>query len=154
MGVRLYDPSIGRFLSVDPVPGGNANAYDYVNGDPLNRYDLDGRWGWRKWARRATRLAVAGVFAVGIAAACRATAGIGCLAAAAIIGGAAASGADYWAQGTWGNKRRWRWRSFGKSVAWGAATSAVGFGAARYGGAARSWATRGWSCARSWWWRR
>ncbi|MDT9698293.1 DNRLRE domain-containing protein [Streptomyces sp. P17] len=48
MGVRLYDPTTGRFLSVDPVPGGNANAYDYVNGDPLNRYDLDGRWGWFK----------------------------------------------------------------------------------------------------------
>ena len=46
MGVRLYDPTTGRFLSVDPVPGGSANAYDYCNGDPLNRYDLDGRWWW------------------------------------------------------------------------------------------------------------
>ncbi|MFE6621817.1 DNRLRE domain-containing protein [Streptomyces sp. NPDC057740] len=57
MGVRLYDPTTGRFLSVDPIPGGNANAYDYVNGDPLNRFDLDGKWGfhWRRWARRAGR---------------------------------------------------------------------------------------------------
>jgi RHS repeat-associated protein len=57
MGVRLYAPTTGRFLSVDPIPGGNANAYDYVNGDPLNRYDLDGKWGfhWRRWARRAGR---------------------------------------------------------------------------------------------------
>lgn len=46
MGVRLYDPTAGRFLSVDPVPGGNANAYDYVNADPLTGYDLDGKWGW------------------------------------------------------------------------------------------------------------
>ncbi|WP_406182371.1 RHS repeat-associated core domain-containing protein [Streptomyces canus] len=46
MGVRLYDPPTGRFLSVDPVPGGNANAYEYCNGDPLNRYDLDGKFGW------------------------------------------------------------------------------------------------------------
>lgn len=52
MGVRLYDPTTGRFLSVDPVPGGNANAYDYVDADPLNRYDLDGRWGWWKRAKR------------------------------------------------------------------------------------------------------
>ncbi|MER6366547.1 ricin-type beta-trefoil lectin domain protein [Kitasatospora sp. NPDC001527] len=44
MGVRLYNPTTGRFLSVDPVYGGNANAYDYVYGDPLSQYDLDGRW--------------------------------------------------------------------------------------------------------------
>ncbi|WP_282695749.1 DNRLRE domain-containing protein [Streptomyces sp. CC208A] len=51
MGVRLYNPVTGRFLSMDPVYGGNANAYDYVHADPLNRYDLDGRWGWfkKKW---------------------------------------------------------------------------------------------------------
>ncbi|WP_308189029.1 RHS repeat-associated core domain-containing protein [Streptacidiphilus sp. ASG 303] len=53
MGIRLYDPTAGRFLSVDPVPGGNANAYDYCTADPISCYDLDGRWGWRsigKWA--------------------------------------------------------------------------------------------------------
>ncbi|MEV6976777.1 ricin-type beta-trefoil lectin domain protein [Kitasatospora sp. NPDC093806] len=43
MGIRLYNPATGRFLSVDPVPGGNANPYDYTYADPLNRYDLDGR---------------------------------------------------------------------------------------------------------------
>ncbi|PBC70010.1 RHS repeat-associated protein [Streptomyces sp. TLI_235] len=43
MGVRLYNPATGRFLSVDPVPGGSANAYDYVNQDPVNLFDLDGR---------------------------------------------------------------------------------------------------------------
>ncbi|WP_405085998.1 RHS repeat-associated core domain-containing protein [Microbispora sp. NBC_01389] len=44
MGVRLYNPTAGRFLQVDPVIGGNANAYDYCNGDPINCRDLDGRW--------------------------------------------------------------------------------------------------------------
>ncbi|MER8032961.1 DNRLRE domain-containing protein [Streptomyces bauhiniae] len=44
MGVRLYNPDTGRFLSVDPVPGGSANAYEYCNGDPVNCYDLDGRF--------------------------------------------------------------------------------------------------------------
>ena len=56
MGARLYDPTTGRFLSVDPVPGGSANAYDYANQDPINSFDLDGRWscGWCQHAWRAT----------------------------------------------------------------------------------------------------
>ncbi|WP_408057055.1 RHS repeat-associated core domain-containing protein [Streptomyces changanensis] len=44
MGVRLYNPSTGRFLSADPVYGGNHNAYEYSHADPINREDLDGRW--------------------------------------------------------------------------------------------------------------
>lgn len=46
MGVRLYDPSLGRFLETDPVEGGSANAYDYCNADPINCLDLDGRWAY------------------------------------------------------------------------------------------------------------
>lgn len=42
MGVRLYDPVTGRFLSPDSVYGGNANAYTYP-ADPVNKFDLDGR---------------------------------------------------------------------------------------------------------------
>ncbi|WP_327725016.1 DNRLRE domain-containing protein [Streptomyces europaeiscabiei] len=56
MGVRLYDPTTGRFLSVDPVPGGSANAYEYCGGDPINRYDLDGRW-WKPRFSTGARLA-------------------------------------------------------------------------------------------------
>ena len=39
-----YDARVGgsRFLEVDPIPGGSANNYDYVNGDPVNGSDLDG----------------------------------------------------------------------------------------------------------------
>lgn len=55
MGVRLYDPTTGRFLSVDPVPGGSANAYEYCGGDPLNLYDLDGRF-WRGLWRGVRRV--------------------------------------------------------------------------------------------------
>jgi RHS repeat-associated protein len=44
MGVRSYVPSLGRFLSPDPVKGGSANAYDYANQDPVNNYDLTGSY--------------------------------------------------------------------------------------------------------------
>jgi RHS repeat-associated protein len=43
MGVRLYSPALGRFLEVDPVPGGSANDYDYAYQEPVSGIDLDGR---------------------------------------------------------------------------------------------------------------
>ncbi|MFD4868071.1 DNRLRE domain-containing protein [Streptomyces sp. NPDC058412] len=51
MGVRLYSPSEGRFLSVDPMFGGNANAYEYCYGDPVNCTDLSGKWSYSTWSR-------------------------------------------------------------------------------------------------------
>jgi len=45
MGVRLYNPATGRFLSVDPVPGGNPNTYIYPT-DSITMFDLNGLWGW------------------------------------------------------------------------------------------------------------
>jgi RHS repeat-associated protein len=43
MGARLYAPALGRFLQVDPVPGGSATRYDYASQDPVNSFDIDGR---------------------------------------------------------------------------------------------------------------
>ncbi|MFI5912411.1 DNRLRE domain-containing protein [Dactylosporangium sp. NPDC051541] len=48
MGARLYSPGLGRFLSVDPVPGGSASAYDYCNGDAVNCTDTAGEAACRK----------------------------------------------------------------------------------------------------------
>ena len=50
MQQRYYDPSIGRFLSVDPVTastvnGGNFNRYWYGNNNPYKFVDPDGRYG-------------------------------------------------------------------------------------------------------------
>ncbi|HWB66826.1 MAG TPA: DNRLRE domain-containing protein [Mycobacteriales bacterium] len=42
MGVRAYDPALGRFLQIDPVFGGSANNYDYCDQDPINGFDLLG----------------------------------------------------------------------------------------------------------------
>jgi RHS repeat-associated protein len=48
MGVRDYDPQQGRFIQVDPLEGSvtspqQRNRYQYVQNNPLVRYDLDGR---------------------------------------------------------------------------------------------------------------
>jgi RHS repeat-associated protein len=42
MGARSFVPQLGRFLQTDPRPGGSANAYSYVFGDPINNNDITG----------------------------------------------------------------------------------------------------------------
>jgi RHS repeat-associated protein len=56
MGVRGYLPNVGRFVSVDPVPGGSANAYDYCDQDPINCLDLGGDRAHKKAHRIAKKI--------------------------------------------------------------------------------------------------
>jgi tripartite motif-containing protein 71 len=44
MGARSYVPGLGRFLQTDPIPGGSANAYAYVFGDPVDESDPSGEY--------------------------------------------------------------------------------------------------------------
>lgn len=49
MGARYYDPSLFRFISVDPVgvqaeAPASFNRYAYANNNPISYHDPDGRW--------------------------------------------------------------------------------------------------------------
>lgn len=49
MGIRGYDPGLGRFVSEDPVLatrglGQSVDRYAYALDNPVNLYDLSGRW--------------------------------------------------------------------------------------------------------------
>lgn len=57
MGVRLYDPALGRLLEVDPVEGGSANDYDYAEGDCVNKLDLNGTSTDDPWGERERYMA-------------------------------------------------------------------------------------------------
>ncbi|MGW6691872.1 PA14 domain-containing protein [Streptomyces sp. NPDC054961] len=65
MGARVYVPVLGRFLQVDPVSGGSANSYDYVNADPVNGLDLAGTFSWKKAVHVATTAAEVASFVPG-----------------------------------------------------------------------------------------
>jgi RHS repeat-associated protein len=53
MGARTYNLTLARFLQTDPIEGGSANNYDYVEGDPINHFDLNGTRCWSCIARHA-----------------------------------------------------------------------------------------------------
>lgn len=64
MGSRVFIPSLGRFLTNDPVEGGTENTYAYPN-DPVNDFDLSGQFGFKLLARRIANVASIGAMIPG-----------------------------------------------------------------------------------------
>ena len=88
---RYYDPEAGRFINADDTEYLGAdgsvlsyNLFAYCMNDPVNRFDVDGNWSLPNWAK----VVVGAVAIAGLAVATVCTGG-----AAAVICGAALSGA-------------------------------------------------------------
>ena len=101
MGARPYDPTLGRFLTPDPIQNGSLNDYDYTGQDPINNYDLDGlRWCGHYCGLVSAAIGGAGYFAGGFAGAVVGDAACGvitpwaisCIAVGATAGGAFGGG--------------------------------------------------------------
>ncbi|WP_240742020.1 DNRLRE domain-containing protein [Micromonospora zingiberis] len=130
MGVRLYNTVTGRFLQVDPVPGGSCNPYDYTCADPINQEDLDGK---------AVPI-IAGLVLLGRAVwtACRVSKGW-CARAGKYVAKQAWRGAKAgWraAKSRWPSVKAWGKRSWDYSAKWagrgGAAGAVAGYGSCVY----------------------
>lgn len=109
MGARPYAPTLGQFLSEDPVLGAegsgqSADRYPYVWDNPLNRYDLNGRFSLPSISLPSISLpSVNACGSIGIAHGCIGTSGVqacsdvivtGCIDQGDVASAAGAAGGD------------------------------------------------------------
>jgi hypothetical protein len=93
MNGRIYDPTIGRFMSADPFIQApyelqSHNRYAYVMNNPLLFTDPSGYWSWKSILITVVVI-VATVYTMGAASAWAAAAGYGAVGSAVIAGAAA-----------------------------------------------------------------
>jgi RHS repeat-associated protein len=112
MGARLYNPTTGRFLSIDPVPGWSANPYIYPT-DPVNGFDLNGQW-WHSIIKHWR-----GIAQVALMGGCVVASAGACLAASLVV--AAASNIHH-------NSGNWSFNRTGFAVDAGLAVAGGGVG--------------------------
>lgn len=119
MGARVYNPATGRFLSRDPLTGGNDNTYVYP-ADPVNMFDLNGAFGLPKWVnpRNIARVAA---YAGGAAALAACGASVVC----AVGAGAASAAAAYTAKHAKNKQSPFRPTQLVKQTLAGAATGGL-----------------------------
>ncbi|MGZ2362275.1 RHS repeat-associated core domain-containing protein, partial [Streptomyces sp. 372A] len=96
MGARYYDPTLGRFTQPDPS-GQETNTYLYGAGDPVNRIDPAGLFGFNSFIEGVGHALGAGAAAFGAGAGiatCGPSLGAGCVAGVASGGAALVEGAN------------------------------------------------------------
>ncbi|MEV8547637.1 DNRLRE domain-containing protein [Streptomyces sp. NPDC051572] len=111
MGLRLYNPTTGRFLQTDPIQGASATAYDYCNGDPVNCADTNGQCpSWRHPVKKAACKAAVWAVQYGIELVgevfCGAVATVVFILCSAIVTGLSAA-ASYYVETRWDGGFSW-----------------------------------------------
>jgi len=86
LGARYYNPSVGRFITLDPIKDG-VNWYEYCGQNPTNGVDPFGLKSWEYWTCRTVCAAlIGGLCALGLVACTGLSGGTAVLICVAIFG--------------------------------------------------------------------
>lgn len=148
VGARYYDPTLGRFISVDPVMDLKSPqqwaAYSYADNNPITYWDPTGlfsfksAWNkatqrasnaWRstnRWVRKHQAEIVGGVVGAVVTGGCLAASwGVGSVGCAALGGAAAGAATNLWKSKVQ-KTQSFSWRSLALDTGIGAAAGAAG----------------------------